>query len=152
MMRRTILALAMLAATIGGAAQTDYKNYRMAGPYEVVARDGEFRSSKGGSERDMWAAWECAKGGFDTKALEIINAYAEKLQRFDGHDAPLCLIQAYWLCRAMALERDHRTPAWDAMIRRAMLPTMNKFEADSPYANGNWGPSSTAVAWQLLSA
>ena len=138
-MRRTILALAMLAATIGAAAQTDYKNYRMAGPYEVVARDGEFRSSKGGSERDMWAAWECAKGGFDTKALEIINAYAEKLQRFDGHDAPLCLIQAYWLCRAMALEHDHRTPAWDAMIRRAMLPTMNKFEADSPYANGNWG-------------
>ena len=25
------------------------------------------------------------------------------------------------------------------MLRRAFLPTMNKFEADSPYANGNWG-------------
>ena len=25
------------------------------------------------------------------------------------------------------------------MLRRAMVPTMNKFEAMSPYANGNWG-------------
>ena len=25
------------------------------------------------------------------------------------------------------------------MIRRAMLPVVDKFEADSPYANGNWG-------------
>ena len=25
------------------------------------------------------------------------------------------------------------------MLRRVMIPTMNKFERDSPYANGNWG-------------
>ena len=125
-----------LMAAIHAAAQTDYK---MAGPYEVVARDGVYRQSKGGSERDMWAAWQCAQKGQNAKALEIINAYANTLQRFEGHDAPLCSIQAYWLVRAMILMKDAQTPAWKDMIRRAMLPVMEKFEADSPYANGNWG-------------
>ena len=86
-------------------AQTFDADYKMAGPYEVVARDGEFRASKGGSERDMRAAWELAKAGHHEKACEIINAYADKLQRLDGHDAPLCLIQGYWLCRAMMEEK-----------------------------------------------
>ena len=113
--------------------------YQMAGPYEVVARDGAYRQTKGGSERDMKTAMLCARQGDTAKALEIINAYATTLQRFDGHDAPLCLIQAYWLVRAMTLEKAHQTPEWAAMIRRAILPVIDKFEADSPYANGNWG-------------
>ena len=112
--------------------------YKMAGPYEVVARDGEFRSSKGGSERDMKAAWEFARTGQHDEALHIINAYADKLQRLDGHDAPLCLIQGYWLCRAMMIEKS-LTPGpsptekgeWETMLRRAMVPTMDKFEADA---------------------
>ncbi len=120
-------------------AQSDLRSYKMAGPYEVVARDGEFRASKGGSERDMWTAYECAKQGYTDKALEIINAYAHTLQRFDGHDAPLCAIQGYWLVRAMSILRLHATAEWGTMLRRAMLPTIDKFEADSPYANGNWG-------------
>ena len=145
------------------------QEYKMAGPYEVVARDGEFRNSKGGSERDMKAAWDFAKEGKHEEAVRIIDAYAETLQRLDGHDAPLCLIQGYWLCRAMMIEKplsnsprggenslfsegkssgnaalpptggDGEGLAWSAMLRRAMIPTMNKFEADSPYANGNWG-------------
>ena len=90
------------------SAQSEYK---MAGPYEVVARDGEHARSKGGSERDMKAAWDLAREGRHDEALAIINAYAGKLQRLDGHDAPLCLIQGYWLCRAMMLEKAHRTPA-----------------------------------------
>ena len=124
---------------IGRGLQSDLRNYKMAGPYEVVARDGEFRASKGGSERDMWTAFECAKQGYTDKALEIINAYATTLQRFDGHDAPLCCIQGYWVVRAMTILRSHATAEWGSMIRRAMLPTIDKFEADSPYANGNWG-------------
>lgn len=80
----------------------------MAGPYEVVARDGKFRGSKNGSERDMKAAWDFAKEGKHDEALRIINAYTEKLQRIDGHDAPLCLIQGYWLCRAMIIEKKQR--------------------------------------------
>ena len=132
----------MLCAVIS-SAQTDYK---MAGPYELVARDGQYAYTKGGSERDMWMAWQSAQIGDDQTAMEIINAYAQTLQRFDGHDAPLCTIQAYWLVRAMMEVKNSQftihnsqLEKWAAMIRRAFLPTISKFEADSPYANGNWG-------------
>jgi len=117
----------------------------MSGPYEVVARDGQYANTKGGSERDMKAALTFAENGKTTQALDIINAYAVTLQRFDGHDGPLCAIQAYWLVRAMILLKDQLKADEDAysaaqaMVRRAMLPMMAKFEADSPYANGNWG-------------
>ena len=125
-----------LCRTMPLMAQPDYK---MAGPYEVVARDGEYRASKGGSERDMAAAYDCAVGGHRDKALEIIQAYANTLQRLDGHDAPLCAIQGYKLVQAMTLMQAQQTPEWEAMVRRAFVPMMEKFEADSPYANGNWG-------------
>ncbi|MBR1548927.1 MAG: hypothetical protein IJ637_09420, partial [Prevotella sp.] len=61
-------------------AQSDYK---LAGPYEIVARDGEYRKSKAGSERDMWQAWQRAQQGDMATAQTIINAYATTLQRFD---------------------------------------------------------------------
>ena len=147
-MKRQFLSLFLIIFHLSFCvAQSDYK---MAGPYEVVARDGEFRGSKGGSERDMKAAWDFAKEGKHDAALRIINAYADKLQRLDGHDAPLCLIQGYWLCRSimelklkmengkLTIDNEERNK-WSAMLRRAMVPTMNKFEANSPYANGNWG-------------
>ena len=73
-MRQILLTLAWLAFTIGAAAQTDYTNYKMAGPYEVVARDGQYRASKAGSERDMKAAWMMAQQGQHDKAQEIINS------------------------------------------------------------------------------
>ncbi len=129
-------ALVLFHLTSGFAQQN---NYRMAGPYEVVARDGQFRGTKGGSERDMKAALDFAKANKTEAAVNIINAYARTLQRFDGHDAPLCLIQAYDLVRAMTLMKAHQTDEWSAMVRRAIMPVINKFEADSPYANGNWG-------------
>ena len=137
-MKRLIVSLSFIICHSSlSFAQQDV--YKMSGPYEVVARDGEFRSSKAGSERDMKAALDFAQSGQTATALEIINAYAATLQRFDGHDAPLCAIQSYWLVRAMTLLRDHQTPAWSDMIRRSMLPVLDQFEADSPYANGNWG-------------
>lgn len=141
-MKKTLLLMSLSLASFASLwAQVDYK---MAGPYEVVARDGEYRNTKVGSERDMEAAYDCAVKGYDAKALEIIDAYAGTLQRLDGHDAPLCAIQGYKLVRAMTLMKgkvgdDGRTKKWGDMIRRAFVPTMDKFEADSPYANGNWG-------------
>ncbi len=113
--------------------------YTMAGPYEVVARDGQYAGTKGGSERDMYKALTSAQQGDTATAVMIINAYSQTLQRFDGHDAPLCAIQAFWLVRAMTLLDKYQTPAWSDMIHRAILPVINRFEADSPYANGNWG-------------
>ena len=136
-MKQIILTLLFLFCQLTCCiAQGDYK---MAGPYEVVARDGKFANTKTGSERDMFAALTAAKEGRTEQALEIINAYARTLQRFDGHDAPLCTIQAYWLVSAMTLMKEHQTPEWTDMVRRAILPVLDKFEADSPYANGNWG-------------
>lgn len=140
-----MLTILFLLFALPAFSQTDYK---MAGPYPIVARDGQYRSTKGGSERDMKAAHDLAKfhlqGGDDSrkardKALEIINAYSATLQGFDGHDAPLCAIQSYDLVRAMTCLKEYKTSEWEAMVRRAMLPLMDKFEADSPYANGNWG-------------
>ena len=137
-MKRLIIILSFVICPLlyGFAQQSDYK---LAGPYEVVARDGQYASTKYGSESDMWQAWQKAQQGDMVKALHIINAYAHTLQRFDGHDAPLCAIQAYWLLRAMMLAKERHTPEWTAMVRRAILPVLDKFEADSPYANGNWG-------------
>lgn len=136
MKKPTFLFLLLACVVMPLWAQTDYK---MAGPYKVVARDGEYRATKIGSERDMWTAWNCAQKGDTAKSLEIINAYADSLERFDGHDAPLCTIQAYWLVRAMTLLRTHQAPTWSAMVRRAILPVIDEFDAASPYANGNWG-------------
>ena len=137
-MKRLIIVLSFIICPLsyGFAQQSDYK---LAGPYEVVARDGQYASTKGGSERDMWQAWQMSQQGDMAMAVHIVNAYAKTLQRFDGHDAPLCTIQAYWLLRAMILAKDFQTPEWAAMVRRAILPILDKFEADSPYANGNWG-------------
>ena len=124
---------------VAAETTTAQSSYQMAGPYEVIARDGEFRHTKGGSERDMEAAFDMATKGQDSEAVSIINAYASTLQRLDGHDAPLCAIQCFKLVRAMTLMKAHETPEWSAMIQRALVPMMAKFEADSPYANGNWG-------------
>lgn len=136
-LRYIFTVVLFVALALDVQAQTD--GYQMAGPYEVVARDGRYRGSKAGSERDMKAALDFAQKGDTANALPIINAYAHTLQRLDGHDAPLCCIQTYHLVRAMTLMRVHQTPEWAAMIRRALLPTIERFEADSPYANGNWG-------------
>lgn len=70
-MKRLIIVLSLvICPLLQGYAQDDYK---LAGPYEVVARDGEFRKSKGGSERDMWQAWQRAQQGDMATTLYIIN-------------------------------------------------------------------------------
>ena len=135
-MKGTILFTVLALWASISTAQTGYS---MAGPYETVARDGRYAYTKAGSERDMWTAWQYALQGKRAEAAAIVNAYAKTLQRFDGHDAPLCAIQGYWLLRSMTALKDMETADWEAMVRRAMLPMMERFEADSPYANGNWG-------------
>lgn len=138
---QTLLFLLLITSVAVSAQNTDVLNtaYKLHGPYEVIARDGQYRNTKAGSERDMKAAYAFAANGERQQALAIINAYASTLKRLDGHDAPLCALQCYDLVRAMTLLKDSRQPQWDEMIRTAMLPMIRKFDADSPYANGNWG-------------
>ena len=89
-MRNPILLILMCLYTLQTFSQA---NYKMFGPYEVIARDGAYANTKNGSERDMKAALDFAQNGERENALEIINAYANTLRRLDGHDAPLCAIQ-----------------------------------------------------------
>lgn len=131
----------------------DYRtrlDYKMRGPYEVIARDGKHARTKGPSESDFSAAFYHAllyrlngNAAHLTKSMEILDAYSGTLQAIDGHDAPLCCLQGFFLVNAMELMRDESTAsqhaAWAAMIRRAFIPVMDRFEAMSPYANGNWG-------------
>ena len=130
----TFLLLVTLMSTQTHAQDT----YRMAGPYEVIARDGEYRHTKAGSERDMRAALDFALRGDTANALRIVNAYATTLKRIEGHDAPLCLIQCYDLVRAM-IATSTFSPLHSSFIKNVILPVTERFEADSPYANGNWG-------------
>ena len=133
------ISLVFIISTTLQAFSITQVTYLLEGPFEIVARDGQYAYTKGGSERDMWTAWQLAKQEKNDEALEIINAYAKTLQRFEGHDAPLCAIQGYWLLRSMIILKNRQTEEWSAMIRRAFLPLIEQFEADSPYANGNWG-------------
>lgn len=135
-MRNPLLLILLCLYTLQAQAQ---KSYKMFGPYEVIARDGVYANTKNGSERDMKAALDFALKGESGNALEIINAYANTLQRLEGHDAPLCAIQFYNLVRAMTLMKDQVRPSWNNMVRNALLPTIEQFDADIPYANGNWG-------------
>lgn len=129
-------------------------SYRMAGPFEVIARDGEHRRTKSASENDFLAAYYNALlfviTGDDQHAetsLNIIRSYARTLQHIDGHDAPLCAgLQGFILVNACELLR-YCYSGWsagdskstEAMFRRAFLPVLDDFDRRSPYANGNWG-------------
>ena len=99
-MKKTIVLLIFCLLHTGLICAEQYK---MAGPYKIVARDGQYCNTKGGSERDMKKALEFAETGKYKEAMEIIDAYAGTLELLDGHDAPLCAIQCYDLVRAMTI-------------------------------------------------
>ena len=139
-MNKLFLTILLTIIAVCTNAQTELQTpYNMYGPYEVIARDGAYRNTKTGSERDMRAALNLAENGHKQEALNIINAYATTLKRIDGHDAPLCALQCYELVKAMTLLKSDRKDTWNEMIHTALLPMIRQFDADSPYANGNWG-------------
>ena len=129
-------------------------SYQMAGPFDIIARDGQHGRTKGPSENDFLAAYYNAlryvitgEEAHAATALKIIRAYANRLQAIDGHDGPLCAgLQGFILVNACELLR-YEYPAWtkddtratESMLRRAFLPVLDEFDRLSPYANGNWG-------------
>ncbi len=133
--------------------QTD-AGYKMAGPWESIARDGEHRGTKDGNERDFNTAYRCAlmwcltdDDAYASKALEIVRAYASTLRHIDGHDAPLMAgLNGFVFVNACELLR-YCCPLWTEedtqevglCLRSAFLPVLEEFERQSPYANGNWG-------------
>ncbi len=130
-------------------------DYQMRGPYDIIARDGQYGKTKGPCENDFLAAYYNAllfviqgEQAHAAKAMEIIRAYSRKLMRIDGHDAPLCAaLQGFILINACELMRHTRGTGWtrddtertEGMFRQAFLPVLDEFDRQSPYANGNWG-------------
>ncbi len=128
--------------------------YRTAGPFDIIARDGEHRRTKKASEDDFLAAYYNAlmyviteDGSHAEKALAIIRGYAGRLTKIDGHDGPLCAgLQGFILINACELLR-YGYDGWsrndsrmtEAMFKNVFLPVLDEFDRMSPYANGNWG-------------
>lgn len=130
-------------------------NYQMRGPYDIIARDGQYGKTKGPCENDFLAAYYNAlrfvidgEEAHAQKAMEIIRAYGKTLTRIDGHDAPLCAaLQGFIIINACELMRYAKGSGWtkedtkmtERMFREAFLPVLDEFDRKSPYANGNWG-------------
>lgn len=130
-------------------------SYKMNGPYDIIARDGQYGKTKGPCENDFLAAYYNALryviDGDDAhaqKTMDIIRAYSRKLTHIDGHDAPLCAaLQGFILINACELMRYTHASGWrkedtkltEKMFRNVFLPVLDEFDRKSPYANGNWG-------------
>ncbi len=128
-------------------------DYKMRGPYEEIARDGEYAWTKTPCENDFLAAYYNAlmygitgEKAHADKAMEIIRAYATTLQRVRLDD-PLCAgLQGFILVNACELMRygykgwtSDDTQKTEDLMRRAFLPVVDRYDWMAPYANGNWG-------------
>ena len=137
-------------------------DYRMRGPFDHIARDGQYAHTKAPSEDDCNAAYYNALMWSIThdvrhadKAMEIVRAYTAALKQIHGHDAPLCAgLQGFMLVNAAELMRytyrkaqyangwtEEDTRLTERMFREVFLPILTTFVEAAPYANGNWGGS-----------
>lgn len=133
-------------------------NYRMRGPFEIIARDGVYQPRRSPSEDDcaaayynalLWAVTKDAAHG--QKAMEIIRNYADSLKCITGNEAPLCAgLQGFMLLNACELMRYTTTseqPIWtkldtknvERMIKYVFVPILDEYKKADPYANGSWG-------------
>ncbi len=147
-------------------SQADYQPF---GPFEVIARDGEFRHTKSKMEQDFSAVYQNAlmwvltgEKAHAEKSLELLLGYAGTLKRIpETNDAPL-LVGLEGLKIIYATEMLRHTykkmtvvqfNEISRMIRNVFLPVMENFYHRKPYTNGNWGPIVTkaymaaAILW-----
>ncbi len=134
-------------------SKSDYKPF---GPFEVIARDGEFRYTKSKMEQDFSAVYQnalmwCLTGdkAHAEKSLELLLGYARTLKRIpDTNDAPLLAgIEGWKIAYATEMLRytydgmaDSQFDEICDMIRKVFLPVMDTFFNRKAYTNGNWGP------------
>lgn len=137
-------------------AQADYK---MKGPFKIIARDGEFKYTKPKMEADfsaaylnalMWAATK--KEVYAKKSLKILEAYADSLQLIPPtNDAPLLAgLEGIKIVNAAEILRYTYKGITSAqvekirkMLVKVFLPVCNDFYNRAPYTNGNWGAAVT---------
>lgn len=146
-------------------AQSDYQ---IRGPFETIARDGNFGYTKLSAESDfdaiylnavMWMITQ--KEEYAKKSLEIMLAYAGTLKDIDGNDTALMAglegIKIVYALEMLRYTYDGITEAQvdqvNTMLRNVFLPVWEEFYATEPYTNGNWGLHTTksymaaAILW-----
>lgn len=137
-------------------AQADYK---MAGPFDTISRDGKFAYTKSKMERDFSAAylnalmWSITEDeAHARKSAEVLTAYARALKRIpDTNDAPLLAgLEGFKIVYALEIlkhtwrkmpEKDYEDAR--RMLTGIFLPVLDTFYKRNPYANGNWGAIAT---------
>ena len=133
-------------------SKSDYKPF---GPFEVIARDGEFRHTKSKMEQDFSAAYQNAlmwaltrDKAHAEKSLELLLGYARTLRKIpDTNDAPLLAgIEGWKIAYATEMLRHTYNGMTDSqfneicsMIKKVFLPVMDTFFSRKAYTNGNWG-------------
>lgn len=141
-------------------------NYRMQGPFEVIARLGVNSHTKRPSEDDHKAAYLNAlmwtitgEEAHARKTIEILNAYSATLKLIgpNDNDDPLCAsLQGSMLVNAAELIKHtyHKATKkekenWEKMFRTVFIPVLDTFFKTKAYTNGNWGAAATK-AWMAL--
>ncbi|MDN5286524.1 MAG: glycoside hydrolase family 92 [Mucilaginibacter sp.] len=137
-------------------AQADYK---MKGPFKIIARDGEFKYTSTKMAADfsaaylnalMWAATK--KEAYAKKSLEILEAYADTLQLIPPtNDAPLLAgLEGNKIVNAAEILRYTykgitvaQVEKIKKMLVKIFLPVCEDFYKRPPYTNGNWGAAVT---------
>jgi len=130
-------------------------DYKMNGPYKVIARDGEYAWTKTKMETDFSAAylnaimWMVTRDKAHAKtSLHILEAYADTLKTIPStNDSPLLaglegfkIIYAAEVLRYTYKDMNAiQLAKITKMITQIFLPVMDGFYAAKPYTNGNWG-------------
>ncbi len=133
-------------------AQSDYK---IQGPFEYIARQGDYAFTKRQYEYDfgavylntlMWLATE--NEAHAKKAIEILTKYADTLKEIPEHNDARLLAGLLSFQIAFALDMLNSTydgmqqadyEKVDRMLRNVFLPWLDAFYATKPDTNGNWG-------------
>lgn len=130
-------------------------NYTIRGPFEIIARDGDYAYTKNSFESDFAAAhmnalmWAIDQDeAHAQKSLEILLAYANKLKSVaPSNDAPLLAgFEAFRITFALEILKHtygkitkDDSDKIDNMLKTVFMPVIENFYNTAPYTNGNWG-------------
>lgn len=151
------------------AAQSDYQ---MKGPYEYIARQGDYAYTKNNFETDFKAAYLNALMFVVTedeaharKTIEILTRYAQTLKGIPEHNDDKLLAGIETCKLAFALDmvtsmsnlmKEEEKTSVNNMLRNVFLPQLDNFMEADPFSNGNWGLSvahsrmALAILWNDL--
>lgn len=129
-------------------------SYTIKGPFPIIARDGNYGSTKVSAESDfdaiylnsiMW--WITGEEAHAQKSLDLMLQYASVLEDIDGNDTALMSgLEGIKIVYALEVLRytytnmtDEQFELVNAMLKRVFLPVWEEFYNVDPYTNGNWG-------------